>query len=269
MPNTLDKNQDEKGFFALFKGPSGSGKTVGALSFPEPCILDHDVKMPAIAHKHFPKKSIDYFQFSNIFEIQDKFREWSVNCPYETLIGDSITSLSYTTLKSVDEVKDTDILKMMKNVKKTSGGKDQVEFRGYDYYNAEDSFLKWYIDYLKALWLKPGNPKHVIVVAHILTHEQTNIITKVTTRTRRIVTAGKAIAAYIPAQFDNVFLFGTQQTGGLSINDPLKTTHKVITQTYGEDDAKTAFNLATETDFTGKNLYDELQKQIAGAEMFL
>ena len=152
----------------------------------------------------------------------------------------------------------------------TRGGKQQTELRGYDYYNAEDSFLKWYIDYLKAFWKRPGNPINVIVIAHMLEHENKNIMTNITVKTRRIVTAGKAIGAYIPAQFDDVYVFGTREIGGASVQDPISRIHHLMTTvTQGEDDAKTAFNLARETDFTDGSLYDKLLSQIAGSEMML
>jgi hypothetical protein len=43
----------------------------------------------------------------------------------------------------------------------------------------------------------------------------------------------------------------------------------MTSETSGDDDAKTAFLLAKYTDFTDKSLYELLQSQIAGKEMFL
>ena len=258
MPSTLD-SQSLKGIFGLFKGESGAGKSDAALSFPSPYVFDHDRKMPAIANKHFPGKEIHWDHFDNIFEVGEKLNYFLVNgCPYETLIGDSVTSLSYTALKTIDDVKSTNILKMLENVRKSAKGASTIEIRGYDYYNGEDNFLKFYIDVLKALWSRDGNPKHVIVIAHVLTSETKDIKTNLVTRSRKIVTAGKNIGAYIPAQFDEMYHFAT---GYPDIGSNSKTVpHLATTEAVGEDNAKTAYNFPSLIDFTNANFYEILNQ---------
>lgn len=286
--STLDEAQVGRGLFALFKGDSGSGKSVGALSFPKAYIFDHDRKMPAIAQKHFPGKEIHWDTFNDVFEIGEKITEMinyfpyeSVQaaqddgfnkdneCPYETVIGDTITGLSYAAIKTIDDVKGQNILTMLKNIKSTRSGNKMIEIRGYDYYNGEDSFLKWYIDSMKFLWARPGNPKNVILCAHVLTSEQKGPPGSTTVvQTRRIVTAGSKIAAYIPAQFDEVWQFGTQPPP-LGHEDQT-SKHVVIFQSIGEDSAKTAYKLPPEIDFTNKSLFDEVNKfTIIGRERSL
>lgn len=259
MPSTLDI-EGHKGVFALFKGESGTGKSVGALSFPGAYVLDHDRKMPAISQKHFPKKEVHWDTFDDVFQISDKLVELQRDCSYETLICDSVTSLSYTALKSIDDVKGQNVLSMLKNVKANKAGNVQIELRGYDYYNGEDSFLKYYLDCLKSLWARPGNPKHIIMIAHVLTSESTDIKTRIVTKTRRIVTAGKNIAAYIPAQFDDVWHFGYEAATLDSTDGRIR--HVISTEAIGDDSAKTAFKLPQVIDFTGGSLYDEIQKYI-------
>src|SRR5438445_12824568 len=80
MPNTQDQTSLENKIFALFKGPSGSGKSVAGLSFPGLYVFDYDFKMPAIALKHFPKKSIDYDTFTDTNQVSDLMTEW-LRCP--------------------------------------------------------------------------------------------------------------------------------------------------------------------------------------------
>lgn len=259
MPSTSDQ-QDSSGLFALFKSESGMGKSTAALSFPSPYVLDHDEKMPAVAQKHFPGKKVDWDTFPDIFAVSEKLESFvgEGNCPYETIIGDSVTALSYCCLKTIDTVKETDILKMLRNIKKTKGGKDQIELRGFDYYNGEDNFIKYYLDRLKTLWSQPGNPRHVILLAHILSSEQTNAMTGITTVTRRIVTAGNKIAAYIPSQFDNVWLFGRQDP---DFGSDDQTRRRIcITQGTGMDDAKCVYRFPAQIDFTDQSLYDKLLK---------
>lgn len=278
--STLDPDLAPTGIFALFKGDTGSGKSVGALSFPKPYIFDHDRKMPAIAKKHFPKKEVHWDTFSDVFQIADQmtklinyypyesieaaqaanYNEENL-CPYETVISDTVTGLSYTALKSIDDVKGQNIISMLKNIKNTKAGGKMIEIRGYDYYNGEDNFLKWYIDSLKFLWARPGNPKHVIVCCHVLTSEQAGPPgTTIKTITRKIVTAGSKIAAYIPAQFDEVYHFATDSGSAFDANSA--TRHICLTQGFGDDSAKTAYNLPKEIDFTNDSLFDKISDKV-------
>lgn len=254
------------GFFGMFKGESGAGKSVGALSFPNPIVLDHDRKMPAIARKHFPGKEVKSVQFKDVLEVGKLLEEWQqVGCPFETIIGDSITSLSYSCLKTLDDLKGQNILKMMENVRESAKKYKTVELRGYDYYNAEDNFIKFYIDALKALWMRPGNPRHVILIAHVMTSETQDIQTKEIIKTRRIVTAGSKIAAYIPAQMDEVWHFGIERGSILSKEqDAARIKHFCVTESMGEDYAKTAFSLDYKIDFTNGSLYENVRDQIEG-----
>lgn len=270
MPNTLDQDSQE-GFFSLLKGPSGAGKSTGAFSFPDVWVADLDRKMPNIAKKHFPKKPINYDTFDNCFLLANLVSGWvkDHNCPYETLFYDSITSLVSLIFKSIGEAKGETTLQLLQQLQITSGGKKQVEMMGIDYYNAETRYIEWFLEANKVLWSRPGNPKNILFSAHILSVESApDLKTKMVTRTRSIVTAGKKVAAYIPTQFDEVYLFGTQEVGGLFPGDH-KILHKMMTVTNGDDDAKTAFRLAPETDFTEDNLYDKLRQQIDGAAMML
>lgn len=248
--------------FAMFKGESGAGKTVGASSFPNPVVLDFDKKGSAIAQKHFPGKEIKYLQFRDIMEAGQLIEDWSkIGCPFETVIVDSITSLSYMCLKTIDDIKGKNILTKLRDIKDSKKGVKTVETRGYDYYNAEDNFLKFFIDGLKTIWTNPGNPKNVIIIAHVMTSEGTDAETKEIIKTRRIVTAGKAIAAYIPAQFDEVWHFGIER-GALFDDNAPKIKHYTITESLGDDYAKTAYNLETKIDFTRGSLYDIIKSDL-------
>jgi len=261
MPSTLDP-EILKGIFALFKGDSGSGKSVGALSWPDAHVSDFDKKMPAISLKHFPKKAVAYDTYKDIFAVSDKLEEWWIGgCPYETLIADSVTSLSQLCLTSTATLKGEETPKMLKKLQTTRGGGGQVEMMSIDYYNAEDRFIKYYLDVLKALWARDGKPKNVIVIAHVLSSEsQPDLKTKMITKSRSILTAGRKVAAYIPAQFDDVWHFGFMRPE-LGASDE-RVKHVVTTEAFGDDSAKTAYNLPSVIDFTRKSLYDEVLKYL-------
>lgn len=256
MPSTLDPIAQDQGIFSLFKGDSGSGKSVGALSWPGVYLFDFDRKMPNIAQKHFPKKDIQFEHFKDIFEVSDQIEQfWISGCPYETLVTDSITSLTQLCLTSTAKLKGEETPKMLKMLK-TNASKT-VEMMSIDYYNAEDRFIKYYLDMMKALWARPGNPKNIIVIAHVVTSEsQPDLKTKAVIRSTSIVTAGRKIAAYIPTQFDDSWHFAFEKPDFGSSDTTLKRI--VLTEAAGDQAAKTAFKIPASFNFTNKNLYDML-----------
>lgn len=261
MPSTDDpqyQTDEIPGMFQLFIGESGTGKSTAALSYPGVDVLDFDEKMPTIALKHFPGKKIHWQNFQDIFEVSDYLMPWlsGEECPYETIVADSVTSLSTLTLNSVGKTKGEDIIKQLKTRVKTKSGDMGIEVMGYDYYNGEANFFeRYFINSLRSLWARPGNPKNVILLAHVVTVESApDMRTKAVTRTRQIVTAGRKVAAFIPTRFDEMYRFGWEMP---ELGDDLSLPKNiVITYQLGEENAKTAFNLPTKIDFTGKNFYD-------------
>jgi AAA domain len=255
------------GLFALFKGESGSGKSVAALSFPGAYVFDFDKKMPAIARKHFPGKEIHYDTFKNIFEVAEKLSEFRNICPYETLINDSVTSLVNMTLNTIGEAKGERVVDMLRTLSK----KGNIELMSIDYYNGETNFIqRFWIDALKSLWSQEGNPKNVLTIAHVLTVDSApDLKTKLVTRTRSIVTAGRKVAAYIPTQFDEVYHFAFERPDLGEINPKIKRICK--TESVDEDYAKTAYRIPATIDFTDKSLYDELTKYVnlGGTQMLI
>jgi len=151
----------------------------------------------------------------------------------------------------------------MRNLRPTKGGAKQAELMGFDYYNAETNFIeRYWLDACKALWVRKENPKNIIIIAHVMTADYTNVITNTFTQTRRIVTAGRQVAAYIPTQFDDVWVFGHDMDV-----DTGKVSRIVLTQNYGVDSAKTSYRLPYKIDFTGDppdysngNLYNKFTK---------
>ena len=253
--STLNK-QEEKGLLGIFKGESGEGKSVGALSFPTPYVFDFDFKMPSISLKHFPGKEVHWDTFNSIFEVVDKLNEFFGYCPYETLVADSFTGLVNVIMNTVGQVKGENVPDLLKKVSSRS---NTIEMMGIDYYNAEDRFCTYFIDQLKALWARPGNPRHVIVTAHVVTVDSApDLKTKIVTRTRSIVSKGRKAAAWLPTGFDNVYLFGRQLP---DLGDIDQSTKRIVkTEAFGEDSAKCSFPFPETIEFTNKSLFDELCK---------
>ncbi len=267
MPSTTDTQQNS-GLFGLFKGQPNSGKSNAALSFPTPFVFDFDRKMPTVSQKHFPGKKVDWECFDDVFQLSDFIQPWLLDpnggnpnakpCPYETIIVDSVTSLSTLVLQSLDKTKGTNVVQMMKNVYTSRTGEKSIEVMGIDYYNAETNFFeRSFMSWMKMLWSRPGNPKHVIVLAHNMRVESApDLKTGAIRITESILTAGKKAAVFIPSRFDDeyVFLKETQGAGSSIVQD-----HYVCI-TYGRENARTGFKFPREIDFTNKSLYDELNK---------
>lgn len=261
--STLDVQHNSGGLLALFKGDSGSGKSTGALSFPSPYVFDFDRKMPGIAKKHYPKKEIHFDTFEDIFEVTAKLSELDLNCPYETLIVDSFTSLANLTIESIGKVKSESVPEMMRRVQETKNKTKQLEMMPIDYYGGEDRFCTFFVNQLKRLQSRQGNPKYAIVIAHVLTVESSpDLKTKIVTRTRSIVSKGRKVAAWLPTEFDDMYIFGYQQNN--AFGDVTEQVKRVcITESYGEDSAKCSIRgLPTEIDFTNDSLYDKMFNRV-------
>ena len=269
MPNIRDQKQDESGIFALFKGNSGAGKTVGALSWPGVYSFDFDKKLPGVALKHFPDRDINYDTFDNIFDVSDKLSEFSNSCPYETLVFDSLTHLVVNILNTVGTMKGEKAIDRLRKIRDTSGGGKMVELMGIDYYNAETNFIELYlIDALKALFARPGNPKNIIMIAHVMVTESApDLKTKIVTTTSSIVTAGRKVASYVPTCFDDVWHFAHE----MGFDDG-NVRRLALTQNFGTESAKTSFRLPNnKLDFTGTaplfedgDLYKIFMKHLKG-----
>lgn len=265
MPSTTDEAINH-GLFGLFKGRPNTGKSDAALSFPNPFVFDFDRKMPTVAQKHFPGKRIDWETFDDVFSLSKFIEPWLlpssnvnfVQCPYETIIADSVTALSTLVLTSLDKTKGTDVVKMMQHKQISSTGAISVEVMGIDYYNSESNFFeRYFMNTLKMLWSRPGNPKHVILLAHEMVVESApDMKTGAVRITNSILTAGRKAAVFIPSRFDDEYLFykDTQGAGSQLAKD------HYICRTANVGDARCGYKFPATIDFTDKSLYDELSK---------
>jgi len=256
MKSTLD-TPTNNGLLALFKGESGEGKSTAALSFPAPFVFDFDKKMPGIANKHFPGKEVHWDTFNDIFEVENKLAEFREFCPYETLIADSFTSLCNLCITTVGSVKGENVPDLLKRVQETRAKTKQIEMMGIDYYSAEDRFATYFIEQLKLLFSKEGNPKHVIVTAHVITTESApDLKTRIVTRNRSIVAKGRKVAAWLPTEFDNLYVFGREQEFG---SDEIRRL--CVTESFNEDSAKCTLPIPKRIEFTNTSLYDQLFRE--------
>jgi hypothetical protein len=252
----LDKKDQTTGLFALFKGESGAGKSTGALSFPKPYVFDFDFKMPGIALKHFPKNDVYWDTFRYIWDVDEQLQKLMADCPFETIIVDSFTGLANIAIASAGVTKSETVPELLKKFQ----GRDKkvVAMMSPDYYSFEDRFCTYFIEQLKVLWAATGNPRHVIVTAHVIERQTLDVTTGVTTKWRSIVSKGKAVGAWLPTQFDNMYIFGTDKPRAGDINKRIRRL--CLTESLEDDMAKSSMSFDSMVDFTDGSLYNKLYR---------
>src|SRR5678815_812874 len=119
--------------FALFKGEPGTRKSTAALSYPTPQYwVSTDQKMGALripANKWGVKRGdVHYDDYVDWNKVHAKLKQLALNCPFKTVIVDSISSMGDC---MTSQVKDS----------KTGGGKmiGGIPVSGFEEFNAESS----------------------------------------------------------------------------------------------------------------------------------
>lgn len=236
----------------MFKGDPGSGKSIAAVSYPKPYVFDNDRRMKSVVNFWRPRgKEFEYDYFDSFLKLNKRLEEFYGYCPFETLIYDGITTGSDQILQDMISTRDVSAKKI-----KRAG----IELLQIEDYGGEMRGLQVILDNLKAISFRWG--VNVIVTAHILTTESTDIKTKVTTTSRSLLTAGKKIAAKLPVHFDEAYHFDVQTS--LDILEGPKYT--VVTRNTGWDWAKTALPIPTRIDFTNNSLYDLIMAELKDKE---
>ena len=88
MQNAKDLKVDDIKLNVLVYGKSGTGKTTFACSFPNPYVFDFDKGMLSQRGRQ-----ADFDTYTSYADFELKFKELEANCPYDTIVIDSITTL--------------------------------------------------------------------------------------------------------------------------------------------------------------------------------
>ena len=88
MPNARDLQVGNIKLNVLVYGKSGTGKTTFACCFPKPYVFDFDKGM--LSQR---SRDVEYDTYTSYADFEVKFRQLEANCPYETIILDSVTTL--------------------------------------------------------------------------------------------------------------------------------------------------------------------------------
>ena len=250
MPNMNDTQVEH--LYCMFKGEPGLRKSTQALSFPGPQYwFSWDRKMSGIMLPMkkwgIDPKTINYDDYDDWNAGKKKLESLQVNCPYKTIIVDSLTSMADMTLRQTMKVK--------YGVTKQSGGAAGKLVAGIavneiEDYNAESSAIQELIALTKDI--HNYHKVNVILIAHVVKAEYRDTTKKTTHISRQIVTAGKNVAAKIPAYCGEVYHFNIKQgfVEGSGGDYSLLTTHT------GDDFARTALELDKEIVFGDKPIYE-------------
>lgn len=245
MPKSLsDINWDALLF--MLKGEPGTRKSTQALSFPTPQYwfsIDKKMQALAVPAKKWGMNTADihYDDFSSYDEIDAQLKKLQVNCPYKTVILDSVTSVG-------DAINSQTISRR----KKTAGNKTNVggiEVGEWDDYKAEARAFCEIMD--KVNDIRHHHGINIILVAHVI-GERSKDTVDTTSQARIIITGGKTISGKLSAYMVEVYQFSVIPM----MNVEKEGIYGMTTVHTGADYARTALNLKRRIDFQDKPLYE-------------
>ena len=264
MPENLsDLNVAERAKMFLFKGGPAVGKSPAAASFPGPIyFFDFDRRISSVK-KMFPHRNDIYYDVFTFFkEYAKTFDSLLDNCPYKTVVIDTMTNFIELTVDyfirlrggstSLESVGSEEIVKGSRN--KAVKSKGEVKLLSIDDYSAETRAVSEMLINLK--YLAEERRTNIIVIAHIVTTSTTNIKTGSQTIEKFLLTYGKKAAGKIPTLFDEIYHFTT--VSPIIVGDPLQ--YLICTENVGDDYARTSFHMPATIDWTNKNLYKEISQ---------
>lgn len=246
-------NVDPTVQYVMFKGEPGTRKSTHALSYPKPQYwFSWDRKMSGIivpARKWgIDMSQIQYDDYDDWSKASKKLEGLQVNCPFKTLVFDSITSCADMTLRQT--------MRLKAGATRSSGAKAGKQIAGIavneiEDYNAESSALNELIALTKDI--HAFHKVNIILIAHVMEASYNNITTGQTRVSRTIVTAGKRVAAKIPAYCTEVYHFGIKK----AMVEGAGGEYVAITENTGDDFARTALDLPLEIKLGTDPLYDK------------
>jgi hypothetical protein len=232
--------------FVMLKGEPGLRKSTQALSFPTPQYwISTDQKMEALqlpAKRWGVKMSdIHYHDYTDWAAPDAYLKQLQVNCPFKTIIIDSVTSLGDAMTRQVR------INKAKDNTGKYIGG---ISVDGLEEFNAESGAFKELI--AKCKDIHKFHKVNVIFIAHVIGARKDNDENKFTHHSRIIVTGAEKISAKLPSYMTEVYHFNIE-------NDFVadrEGKYSLFTVHTGNDFARTSLPLPGKITFNNDPLYE-------------
>jgi hypothetical protein len=195
-------------------------------------------------------KLIQYDDYDDFNRARIKLEQFQVNCPFKTIVVDSLTSCADMTLRQT--------LKAKVGKTRASGATAGKQISGIQVneiedYNAESAALQELVSLTKDI--HAYHKVNIILIAHVVQAEYRSIAGE-THISRTIVTAGKKVAPKIPAYCGEVYHFNIER----SIDTSQGGAYTLLTEHTGDDFARTALPLPRKISFGGEPLYDKYIK---------
>jgi len=246
MP-TLD-SADPSVLFAMLKGEPGTRKSTCALSFPTPQYwVSTDQKMESLIlpmkRWGIPPRDVHFDDYKDWERPRAKLEQLQVNCPFKTIIVDSVTSIGDAMTSQVKK------LKRSSGDGKMIGG---IPVSGFEEFNAESAAFQDMIAILKDI--KGFHGVNIVLIAHVIGQRKDNDANKLTHHSRIIVTGGDKISGKIASYMTEVYHFNIEGDFNADSGDGkygLFTTHT------GNDYARTSLPLPPKIVFNNEPLYDK------------
>lgn len=253
MPTLETINHDVH--FTMLKGEPGTRKSTQALSWPKPQYwASHDRKMNALslplAKWKIDPKLIEYDDYKDWNTCEAKLKKLQLNCPYRTVVIDSITSITDNMLLQVKDSKGGQTRKSGAVAGKMIGG---IEVNELEDFNAEAAAITDMISILKDI--KEFHKVNIILIAHVIRADYKSVKDG-TVISRSIVTAGaKKQAAKIPAYCEEIYHFGLGQGSGIVVGSDEKIV--ALTRSNGDDFARTTLPLPSVIEIGYEPMYEK------------
>jgi hypothetical protein len=233
--------------FSMFKGEPGTRKSTAALSYPTPQYwISTDQKMEALM---LPAKrwgislrDINYDDFTDWDKPRAQLEKLQVNCPFKTIMVDSVTSIGDAMTRQVKRIKAQD------NTGKKIGN---IPVSGFEEFNAESSAFQEMIALLKDIHKFHG--VNVNLIAHVLGARKDNDVNKLTHHSRIIVTGAEKISAKIAAYMTEVYHFNITP----AFEADKEGSYGLFTVHTGNDFARTSLPLPQQIQFNNEPLYEK------------
>lgn len=250
MPNM--ELVDPSILYSLFKGEVGTRKSTQAITFPKPIyFFSYDQKMEGLLlpmrHWGINPRDIHYDDYFDWNAGLKKLEQLQTNCPYKTIVVDTITTLADAINRQTLKVKSG---KSTDNTGKRIAG---IPVNSIEDFNAEDSALKEMVAITKDI--QRFHHVNIILIGHIIQKEHKDSAGK-THMSRILVTAGKAIAQKIPAVCGEVYHFNIKT----AFEADKGGQYSLLTTHTGDDFARTSLPLSAEIVFGSDPLYDNYLK---------
>jgi hypothetical protein len=189
-------------------------------------------------------KDVHFDDYVDWSKPKDRLEKLQVNCPFKTIIVDSVTSIADNMNRETRKFK-------------AQGGDGKkignIQVNGLEEYNAEAVAFQEMIALLKDI--HKFHKVHVILIAHVVgQRNKDNDANKLTHHSRVIITGGDKISGKIASYMTEVYHFNIESDFNV---DSGEGKYGLFTSHTGNDYARTSLPLERKITFNNEPLYDK------------